>query len=102
MKRSTRWRSRALGFFFSIAAVTLLQGCITVKCDECGQCGSGTGIKDARCYTHKPYTDAEKTMCPSGVVCNSPNGACSTVAVPDGHCVQNGQGGTCTCDCVPN
>ena len=103
MRGMTNGLSRGFALVFIISVALLLQGCYTVKCEECDKCdptieGSGNCIK----HRPDPLKQAEVTMCPGGgLICNTPNGPCHTAAVPNGHCVQVGQGGTCACNCMP-
>jgi len=88
----------------------LLQGCpLQVKLvDGCDNMGGIQG--EGNCWTHKmgqwPNDGTNYPSCAvwdsthDSWVCNSPGVACSTAAVPSGHCTLNPSSGICKCQCL--
>ncbi len=89
-----------LTLFFAAA---LLQGCITVKCEDCDKpCEEGVtpgGVGQGNCFKHRAGTwRSDPSACTSGYVCNNPGGQCSNTAVT-GTCTLEPTSGKCDCRC---
>ena len=104
MKNSHRVKLfQGIGVLTLFFATALLQGCITVKCEECNKpCEESVApetIGQGNCFKHRAGTRAsDPSACTSGYVCNSPGKECSNTAAT-GTCTLEPSSGKCDCRC---
>jgi hypothetical protein len=108
--KTSHFLHRSLTVLAVVFMASVLQGCLTVKCDDCCGDGSGGTAGQGYCSKHRMgawTTDATKyPNCAiydgthNSWVCSNLNGSCADAANPNGTCQLSPSSGNCDCKCL--